>query len=334
MRFSLKPLPRQVMVITGASSGIGLVTARRAAAAGAAVMLVARTESTLRETVREIEEAGGRAAYAVADVGVAAEVEAAARAAVERFGRIDTWVNNAGTAIYAKLVDTPLAEHEHMFRTNYFGVVNGTTAALPHLRESRGALVTVASIAADIPSPILGAYAATKHAVKGYIESLRMELIADDVPVSVTLIKPSGIDTPIARRAARHIDGKAMIPPPTYDPELVADAILEAAVRPHRSITVGGVGRAQVLLGTHFPGVLDSLSKLLVPTINAPGQPRDSEDALFGPMEAGQARSGEQPGRRTSVYTAAEIHPATTLALGIGLAVVAGGLLLSRARRS
>lgn len=327
---SFKPLDSQVIVVTGASSGIGLVTAKRAATEGASVLLVARNAEALGQAVREIEAAGGDADHAVADVGTAAEVEAAAAKAIARWGRIDTWVNNAGTAIYAKLADTPLGEHERMFRTNYFGVVNGSMAALPHLRESRGTLITVASIAADIPSPILGAYAATKHAVKGFIESLRMELEADGAPVAVTLIKPSGIDTPIAQRAASHIDGKAMIPPPTYDPDLVADAILAAATRPHRTITVGGVGRAQVLLGTHFPSILDRLSKLLIPTLAAPGSPRNGEGALFDTVDAGRERSGEQPGRRISLYTAAELNPAALL-LG-AVALTAAGLLLGRTR--
>jgi NAD(P)-dependent dehydrogenase (short-subunit alcohol dehydrogenase family) len=221
MSICLKPLSEQVILITGASSGIGLTTARIAAERGAKVMLVARTETTLAAAVEGIKEAGGMAGYAVCDVGSLKQVETAAQAAIDRFGRIDTWVNCAGVAIYATLIDTPPDEHDRLIRTNYFGVVNGALTAVHHLRDNGGALVTVGSIASDFPSPVMGAYSASKHAAKAYIESLRIELNADDAPISVTLIKPSGTDTPIAEHAANHVAGEARIPLPIYDPALV-----------------------------------------------------------------------------------------------------------------
>ncbi len=143
IRPRLKPLADQVILITGASSGIGLVTAKAAARRGARVMLVARNERVLSEAVDGIVAAGGVAAYAVADVGSLEQVRAAADAAILQFGRIDTWVNNAGVAIYANLVDTPTDEHERLFRTNYFGMVNGALTAVAHLRDAGGALITV-----------------------------------------------------------------------------------------------------------------------------------------------------------------------------------------------
>ena len=278
-----------------------------------------------------IEAAGGTAAYAVADVGLPEEVAAAADAALARFGRIDTWVNNAGTAIYARLVDTPLDEHQRMVRTNYFGCVNGCMAAVARMRDTGGAIITVGSIASDIPSPILGAYAATKHAAKGYVDALRMELTADAVPLSITLIKPSGIDTPIAQHAANHVEGEAMIPPPVYDPSLVADAILDAAGHVRREVTVGGVGRAQVMFGLHFPGVLDRMAGLLIPALMNRKKPRTEENSVLAPRQRGQERSGVQPGRKFSVYTSAERHK---LAIVVGLAAVGGvGFLALRSGR-
>lgn len=151
MTLQLKLLAEQVIVITGASSGIGLVTAKLAASRGAKVVLVARNEGSLSEAVEVIRAAGGDAIHAVADVGDIEAVQAAARAAVARYGRIDTWVNNAGTAIYAKLIDTPLDEHQKLFRTNYFGAVHGALTAIEHLRGHGGAIVTVGSIASDLP---------------------------------------------------------------------------------------------------------------------------------------------------------------------------------------
>ncbi|HEU4959243.1 MAG TPA: SDR family oxidoreductase [Sphingomonas sp.] len=329
MAVSLKPLDRQVMVITGASSGIGLVTARAAAKAGASLLLVARSEEALAAICREIVAAGGAADYAVADVGDAAAVEAVAARAVARFGRIDTWVNDAGVAIYGKLMDTPADEHERLFRTNYFGMVNGARAAVPHLRAGGGVLITVGSIASDLPSPLMGAYAASKHAIKAYVETLRMELEAEGAPISVTLIKPSGIDTPIAEHAADRAGGAARIPPPPYDPALVANAILDAAVHPRREITIGGVGRAEVLFGEHFPKTFGRIAPMMARLFVDRSKPQPAPDNLFAPARDGNERSGEQAGRRFSLYTFAAEHRKAMLGIG---ALVGGVLLLARRR--
>jgi short-subunit dehydrogenase len=322
--FSLRPLAGQVMLITGASSGIGLVTARRAAKRGARVMLVARNEPALAQIVAQIVEAGGTAAYAVADVGVIDEVRAAARLAVERFGRIDTWVNCAGVAIYAKLGDTPEEEHRRLFQTNYFGMVHGALTAVEHLRTEGGALITIGSIAGDFPSPIMGAYAASKHAVKGYIESLRIELADEGAPISVTLIKPSGIDTPIAEHAANHTAGGAKVPPPVYDPELVASAILDAAVNRRRNVTVGGLGRLEVMFATHFPGLYAHLGKAVTPLFSAQHRPKVPGSNLAEAGFGGNERSRYDSGRRFSVHAPASRHPSFAAA-----AAASGAALLT-----
>lgn len=335
VRPRLKPIAEQVMVITGASSGIGLVTARRAAAAGAKVLLVARSGDALAEVASGIGASGGIACTFAADVGEIAQVRAAAAAAIERFGRIDTWVNAAGVAIYAALVDTPPDEHRRLFRTNYFGAVHGALTAVEHLRERGGALITIGSIAGDIPSPVMGAYAASKHAVKGFVESLRIELAAAGTPISVTLIKPSGIDTPIADHAATHVDGAALIPPPVYDPDLVADAILDAARHPRRNVTVGGIGRVQVLLATHFPGLFARYGGLVAPLLVDPDAGPAPQSNLDRPTGEARARSQRQTGRALSLYAPAARHPAFGMAglAAAGLALLAGGLRLARVRR-
>ncbi|KTT74617.1 SDR family oxidoreductase [Sphingomonas endophytica] len=322
----LKPLAEQVILITGASSGIGLATARMAARRGARVMLVARDGETLARIAREIEATGGKADFATADVGDLRDVQRAATKTVERFGRIDTWVNNAGVAIYAKLVDTPMDEHERLIRTNYLGTVHGCLTAVEHLQREGGALITIGSIVSDIATPGMGAYAASKHAVKGYVDSLRIEIQGDRLPISVTLIKPSGIDTPVGEHAANHLEGEALIPPPVYAPDLVAEAILDAAQHRRRDVTVGGTGRAQVLAAQHFPGLLDRLGHRLLPWLHDPAQPRTARDNLAAPFGDGREHSRLQHGRSVSLYESAGRHrfvTATAIGSGLGLAALA-----------
>lgn len=320
MRVKLKPLAEQVIVITGASSGIGRVTARKAAERGASVVLVARDEASLTEVIGEIEAAGGKAAYAVADVGDQDQIDGAARLAVERFGRIDTWVNNAGISVLGHLLDIPNDEHEQMMRTNYFGTVHGCRAAVPLLRDAGGALICVGSLASDLPTPIMGAYSATKHAIKAYIEALRMELGEAGLPISVTLIKPAGIDTPIGQHMRNHLPGEAQIPPVIYAPELVADAILNAAEHSRREITVGGFGRLQVLLGLHFPWLYERLApKGAEAILSDPSREQPPTNLWEG--RGGAERSGEHAAKSFSLYTKAVEHPA---AAALGFAAVGG----------
>jgi len=309
MAIRLKPLDQQVIVITGASSGIGLATAQLAAEFGARVGLIARNGPALAAIVEEIGAAGGQAAYAVADVGDEQQLGDAADQIARHFGRIDTWVNNAGVAIYAPLIETPEDEHQRLFRTNYFGVVHGCRIAVTHLRESGGALITVGSIAGDIPSPIMGAYTASKHAVRAFVESLRIELLAAALPIQVTLVKPSGMATPIAEHSANHQAGAARIPPPVYDPQLVANAILDCAVRPRRQITVGGIGRLQVLFGQHLPRLFDRLAPLVIPLLQTPSKPAELKSNLWTPAKDGQVLSGEEAGRPISAYAGLTNQP-------------------------
>ena len=328
----LKPLSEQVVVITGASSGIGLETARAAAAKGARVLLVSRDEAALRTIVGDITAAGGTADAFAADVGDADAMRAAAAHANQRFGGIDTWVNNAGSAIYSKLVDLLDDEHHQLFRTNYFGMVHGCLAAIPYLTRSRGALITIGSIASDMPSPLMGAYAATKHAEKAYIDALRMELAQDEVPIVVTLIKPSGIDTPVAQHAVNHVGGEAQVPPPIYDPTLVADAILFCATHPKRDMTVGGAGRAQVLFAAHVPRLFDRLARKAAASFIDRARTQPPTANLFASTDNGRVRSGEHPAaRKTSLYTAAAMHPKWTSIVTVTVTAGIGAFLFGRA---
>jgi len=328
MTIKLKPLNEQVIVITGASSGIGLVTARTAAAKGAKVMLVARSEDELGTIAQEINNAGGSADFIAADVSDAEALTRVAAETVKRFGRVDTWVNNAGVAIYGKLLDTPEEEHQQLFQTNYFGAVHGCRAAVPVLKEAGGALITVGSIASDIASPIMGVYSASKHAVRAYVQVLRIELKDMAPNISVSLVKPAGIDTPIGQHAANFAEGEAQIPPPVYDPQLVADAILDCAAHPRRDITVGGVGRAQVLFAEHFPALFEWLAPRKTENLTDKTKEQPKPSNLFKGVRAGEERSGEQHGRPFSVYTSAAKHRKATAAVLLGSGLLAATAVL------
>jgi short-subunit dehydrogenase len=327
MRPRLKPLRDQVIVITGASSGIGLVTAREAARRGASVFLISRNADALAKQCDDITRTGrARAGFAAADVGDESQVLAATDRALELFGRIDTWVNAAGVGIYAPLLATPLHEHKRLFETNYWGVVNASRAAIKHLR--RGAFITVASVVADFGSPLLGAYSASKHAIKGYIDSLRIELLAERVPISVTLIKPSGIATPFAEHAATHVPNAAKIPPPAYSPDIVAKAILFAAEHPRREITVGGVGALQIAGARVLPKLADYISAWFKRYLTDRTRRPSGTHNLFTAGTGGRERSYRERALAQSLYTDATLKwgrgtKLIALALGaIGLAYI------------
>ncbi|ACA15587.1 short-chain dehydrogenase/reductase SDR [Methylobacterium sp. 4-46] len=324
----------QVIVITGASSGIGLATARMAARRGARVVLAARSGDVLEELAAELGGAGGRALAVACDVGRQEDVEALADRAVATFGGFDTWVNVAGLTTYGALRDIPLEDHERLVRTNFWGTVHGSMAAVAHLRRGGGALINVASIASDLAFPFQGLYAASKHAVKGFTDTLRMELIAEGAPVSVTLIKPASIDTPLPQRARNTMDREPMLPPPVYRPEEVAHAILHAAVHAPRDIFVGGAGKLFVMGKEFAPGLYDQLAPAIIALQKRGSPPRHPEGALFRPREAGRVR-GDQPGyvQRTSAYTRASLHPLATAAAGLGLAVASAAWAMGSRRR-
>ena len=227
-RWKPKRLRDQVIVITGASSGIGLATARMAAARGARVVLTSRNERDLRVAVEEIDARGGRATHVVADVAIPEEMDRVADIAIREFGGFDTWVNNAGISIYGKLTDVPMEDKKRLFDTNFWGVVNGCRTAVRHFANRGGTIINIGSIVSDRAIPLQGMYSASKHAVLGYTDALRMELEHDRLPITVTLVKPASIDTPFIEHARNYMPDAPTLPPPVYAPEVVARAICAA----------------------------------------------------------------------------------------------------------
>jgi NAD(P)-dependent dehydrogenase (short-subunit alcohol dehydrogenase family) len=335
MRPRLKKVEDQVIVITGASSGIGLVTAKLAAARGARVLLAARNESDLLRVVQEIRRHGGRAVHAVADVALAEDVERVAETAVREYGRIDTWVNNAAVAVYGRIMDLTVADMRRQFDVNYWGQVYGSRAAVPHLRRQGGALINVASALADRAIPLQGNYCAAKHALKAFTDSLRMELEEEGAPISVTLVKPGSIDTPLFDKARTLLGVEPQPVPPVYAPELVARAILDCAERPVRDVVVSGMGKVISLAGTVAPRLTDRFMERNTfeaqKTDRAVGQARP--DNLYHPVEHDGGHRGKNWRGRvhaTSLYTAAALHPG--VAAGIA-ALVASTLAAAALRR-
>jgi len=336
MGVKLKRLGEQVLVITGASSGIGLVTAREAARRGAKLVLVARGEDALRRLADEINSAGGEAIYVVADVGREGEVRRVAEQALARFGRVDTWVNNAGVSIYGRILDTPFEDMRRLYETNFWGVVYGSVVAAEVLRQRGGALINVGSVLSDRAIPVQGVYSSSKHAVKGFTDALRMELEEEGAPVSVTLIKPSTIDTPYTKHAKNLMEREPSLPPPVYAPETVAEAILHCAETPERDVYVGGGGKALSVLGKYAPRLSDKLMEAVAFDMQQQDNPEGAPGKVGLYEASGDLRERSGDDRvvlESSLYTKASLHPLLTGALvaGAGLAAVA---LLKRPRRA
>ena len=332
MKRSLKPLSEQVIVITGASSGIGLGTAKLAAERGARVVLVSRDEEDLATAAREIRAAGGWAAHQVADVADLQAMHRVARTVVAEHGRIDTWINNAGVTIYGLIEEVPLEDARQLFETNYWGVVNGSLAALPHLRSAGGALINVGSVLSDTGYPLQGHYTASKHAVKGFTDSLRLEVEKSGAPVAVTLIQPAAVNTPYPEHARNHLGVEAKHMPPVYAPEVVAKAILRCAEKPARNVLVGGSGKFFSTTEKLAPRLFDLMKEATGFRGQVTDTPSRGGDTLFRPMPDDGQVTGHYPGRvlKSSLYTMARLNRGKAL---LGLAALGAGLLAANRGR-
>ena len=289
MTRKLKPLNQQVIVITGASSGIGLATAKRAAEQGAKLVLAARSLRTLNEIVTVINASGGEAVAIEADVSKAEDLQRVGNAAAQRFGRIDTWVNNAGVAIYGRLDEVSEKDSRRLFDINFWGVVNGSLVALPFLRASGGALINVGSEVSDAVVPLQGMYSASKHAVKGFTDALRVETEeVDQAEVSITLIQPTAVNTPYPQHAKNYMKEEPKLPSPQIDPLDVAEAILSAATSPTRAVKVGAMSKLDTTIAKILPGLGDKLAAKQADRQHYDELPRDPDGTLYRAGESGR----------------------------------------------
>lgn len=299
----LRPLNEQVVVLTGASSGIGRATAIEFGRRGTSVVLAARNAEALEAAAREVEAAGGRALVVPTDVAVSAQVSRLAEEAVNHFGRIDTWVNDAAVSEYGTLEEISLEEIERIVQVNLLGTIYGIRAALPHLRRAGGgAIINVGSVLSDRAVPLQSTYCATKHAVKGFTESVRMELEHERAGIHLTLIKPAVINTPYYNhaRTRMRVEPRAMFP--VYEPSLVAEAIIHAAGHPVRDIVVGDGGKFLCVLQRISPSLVDRFMLLggAAFKLQQRDEPPRPGDNLFTPMNETGAMTGEYTHRSTT----------------------------------
>ena len=332
MKKSLKKLNEQVIVLTGATSGIGLVTARMAAERGAKLLLVARNEDALKQLTDEINGSGGEAHYVAADVGIEADVKKIAAEALNKFGTFDTWINNAGVTIYGKLEDVPIDDLRQLFETNFWGVVYGSLIAARNLKTTGGALINLGSTLSDVAIPLQGMYCASKHAVKGFTDALRIELEAEDAPISVTLIKPSAIDTPYTDHARNYLKNEPQNPPPVYSPETVAEAILHCAENPTRDVFIGAGGKAMSVMGKVAPRTTDIVMENSMLSIQKKDEkPKNGRlEGLYESHDASLKERGHYDGHvmESSIYTTGTLHP-KSVSVGVMAAALGAGVAYS-----
>jgi short-subunit dehydrogenase len=265
----------------------------------------------------EINTAGGDAVFVAADVGNEGDVKKIAAEALNTFGGFDTWVNNAGVSVYGKLEEVPIEDMRQVFETNFWGVVYGSLVASSNLKARGGAIINIGSTLSDRAIPLQGIYCASKHAVKGFTDAFRMELEAEGTPISVTLIKPSAIDTPYINHAKNYLESEPLPPDgPLYAPETVAETILHCAENPVRDVFVGATGKAMSLMGEYAPRLTDQIMETTMLGQDQSDKPANGSpfEGLYNPSDARLAQRGDHEGyvAESSLYTKASLHPVIT----------------------
>jgi NAD(P)-dependent dehydrogenase (short-subunit alcohol dehydrogenase family) len=325
----LKPIENQVVVVMGASSGIGRETALRFASNGAKVVVSARSEEGLRSLVEQIRAEGGEATAVTADAAEFDQVEAVAQKAVEQYGRLDTWVHLAAVGLFAPFDQARPEEFRRVVDVDLMGQVYGAMVALPCIKdEGRGALVHVSSVVGKRSVPLQSAYCASKHGVDGFLESLRVELLQEGwTNIGVTNVMPAAINTPFFTKARTKLDVKPKGFPPIYQPNVVADAILHSAEKAPREIVAGGAGKGMLLGQRLSPRLMDAMMVRGGFGSQMTDEPKSASDpdGLFASMKGQDRVEGDFSEEATSrsPLTWLDTRPALKWSIGVAGAAVA-----------
>ncbi len=301
---------RGVVVVTGASSGIGRETALRLAKRGGSLVLAARREDPLHSLCAECESVGAECLAVPTDVSNPDEVDALAAAAVRRFGRIDGWVNDAGVYLMGTLDETPLSAHRRVMDVNYFGVVHGTTAAVRQMKKQvdGGVVINIASQLGSVSAAYISAYTASKHAVRGFTSAVRQELL--DTPIRLSTVMPASIDTPLFEHSANYTGYGIKPAEPVFPPEKVARTIVHLLDHPRAEAYVGGLStRSFGALRHAAPDVFDPIMHKQIDRGHFEDErSRRTAGNLYEPMDRGTEVHGGYKGvqkqwaRRAALY--------------------------------
>jgi len=318
----------KVVVVTGASAGVGRATVRKYAEAGASVGLLARGEGRLEETRSEVERLGGKALAIPTDVADADAVERAAEKVESTFGPIDLWINNAMVTVISPLAELTPEEFRRVTDVTYLGTVHGTMAALKRMRKrDKGVILQVGSALAYRAIPLQSAYCGAKHAIQGFSESLRSELIHEKSSIEVIMVQMPALNTPQFDWCRTKMPYKCQPVPPIYQPEVAAEAIVWAASHGPRELNVGGNTSVILALNKFFPGIGDRYLGMTgfddqqTDTPEEPGRP----DNLFTPVEgdwAAQGRFSDQAKEHSNSLWAST-HKGAVAAAGVLVAGMA-----------
>jgi len=329
-----RPIHEQVVLVTGASAGLGRAIARLAALRGARVVAVARGGDALDATVAELNGLGGEAVGVQADVASLDACTRAVEEAIDRFGRIDTCCANAMVTVYQEARDLEPDELRRVLDVNFFGAVHAYWAALPHLKESAGTFVHVSSALAYRGIPLQAAYCSSKAAGRAFFESARVEHAKHGIPVDISLVLPGAINTPQFDTARQYLGKQPQPVPPIYEPEPFAEAVLHCFEHPVRELPVGW-GAQKLLWGQKLsPRAAD---QVLLRTgwqgqHTGEDKPVGSPDNLFAPLPGDRGARGRFSGqaRNTTFWTSVRLRRLLVGAAVAGVGLATMGITNSR----